>query len=187
VLRTLERGDPFGELGLLDGAPRAATARAEGDAEVVVVDKGTFDRLLADAATPSELAPTLQSLAELRALPAFAHLGSRDLGELLEHGGWVRAAPGEDLVRQGDAGDAFFAIEAGQAEVLEGEAVVRRLGPGAYFGEVALLRDVPRTATVRALTPLRAFRLDRSGFDALIAGSFDRGALRPSAGRTWEH
>jgi CRP-like cAMP-binding protein len=70
--------------------------------------------------------------------------------------------------------------------VEDGE-LIRRLGPGAYFGEVALLRDVPRTATVIAATPLRAFRLERDGFDALVAGGFERGVLRPSASRTWEH
>jgi CRP-like cAMP-binding protein/Zn-dependent protease len=187
TLRSLERGDPFGELGLLEGAARTATARADEASEVFVVDKGTFDRLLADAATPPDLAPTLQSLSELRALPAFTHLGSRELGELLRQGSWIRAAPGDDLVRQGDPGDAFYAIGAGQADVLEDGAAIRRLGPGGYFGEIALLRDVPRTATVRAVTPVRAFRLERDGFDALVAGSFDRGVLRPSAGRTWEH
>ena len=63
------------------------------------------------------------------------------------------------------------------------------LGPGSYVGEVALLFDVPRTATVVAYTPVRAFRLDRQGFDQLVAGSFRRGQLKPNlqVERTLEH
>jgi CRP-like cAMP-binding protein len=157
------------------------------DTQVIVVDKGTFDRLLADAATPPELAPTLHSLSELGSLPSFAHLDSGELRELLRHGRWINAAPGDELVRQGDVGDAFFAIASGQADVLQDGAMIRRLGAGSYFGEIALLRDVPRTATVVARTPLRAFRLTREGFDRLLGGAFRRGTLRTAVDRAWEH
>jgi putative peptide zinc metalloprotease protein len=187
TLRGLQRGEAFGELGLLEAAPRAATARGEGRAEVFLIDKGTFDRLLSDVATAPELGPTLQSMSELRALPAFAHLGSRDIGELIRHGGWIKAAPSEELVRQGEVGDAFYAIRSGQVDVIEDGRLVRTLGPGSYFGEIALLQDVPRTATVVARTPVRAYRLTREGFERLISGAFSRGMLRSVADQTWEH
>ncbi len=187
TLRTLERGDSFGELGLLEAAPRAATVRAETDAELFEVGKSTFDHLLADSAKAPKLAPTLHALVELRELRAFVHLGTRELAELLDHGSWSTAAPGDEVVRQGDVGDAFYAIRSGQADVVRDGEVISRLGPGDYFGEIALLRDVPRTASVVARTPLRAFRLERSGFDRIIADAFVRGALQPAAGRTWEH
>ena len=67
------------------------------------------------------------------------------------------------------------------------QQVIATLGPGQYFGETALLTDAPRNATVLAHTPARAFRLSRQGFDAVIAGAFRRGLLRPAADRTWEH
>jgi CRP-like cAMP-binding protein/Zn-dependent protease len=192
LLRTLSRGDAFGELGILESAPRAATVRAAEEAEVFEVDKGTFDRLLADAATPPDLAPTLQAAAQLRDLPPFRHLGSEGILELLEHGEWINVAPGEAVVEEGEVGDAFYALGAGQVEVFEGKELVRTLGPGSYFGEIALLRDEPRTATVRARTPVRAYRLDREGFERLVAGAFRKGSLVSSArvdlvDRTAEH
>ena len=86
-------------------------------------------------------------------------------------------------------GDAFYAIGSGQVDVERGGHVVDVMGPGQYFGEVALLMDVPRTATVRARTPLRAFRVEREGFDRLVADSFRRGRLKPNIvlDRTQEH
>jgi CRP-like cAMP-binding protein len=106
---------------------------------------------------------------------------------VLEHGGWVGAAPGDEVVTQGEPGDAFYAIVSGRADVMRDDRVVRALAAGMYFGEIALLRDVPRTATVVARTSMRLFRLDRQGFDKVIADAFRRGTLRPAADRTWQH
>jgi len=136
-----------------------------------------------------EFAPTLEAVTELRALPAFAALEPDELSEILEHGRWVNVAPGEAILEQGQAGEAFYAIGSGQVEVVQDGTLVRTLGPGAHFGEIALLQKVPRTASVVARTPVRAFRLDRDGFDGLIAGAFRKGTLKPSSNveRTWQH
>ena len=187
ILRVLSRGDSFGELGLLESAPRSATARAIDEVELFDIDKGTFDRLLADPINAPEFGPTMQTLAEIRQLPAFSHLGSAATAELLEHGRWVTASPGEELIVEGEEADAFYAIGSGQADVIHEGTLVNTLGPGAYFGEIALLRSSPRTATVVARTPLRAFRLDREGFDSVIADAFRRGTLKATSGRTWQH
>jgi CRP-like cAMP-binding protein len=189
VLRVLGRGESFGELGLVEGAPRAATVRAVEDAQVFEIDKGTFDRLLADMIQVPTFAPTLQAIAELRELPSFAHLEPDELAELLDHGAWVNLPPGEAIVEQGETGDAFYALRSGQVEVIEDGKLVTTLGPGSYFGEIALLMDSPRTATVRARTPIRAYRLDREGFDGILAGAFKRGTLDPSKAtdRTLHH
>ncbi len=189
TLRILGRGESFGELGLAEASPRSATVRALEDSQLFEIDKSTFDRLLADTVNLPEFGPTLQAVAELRALPAFATLEPDELAETLAYGGWVNLGPGHEIVRQGDVGDAFYAIGSGQVEVLEDGRVRRTLGPGAHFGEIALLQDVPRTASVVTRTPIRAFRLDREGFDALLATAFRSGTLRPSSGaeRTWQH
>jgi CRP-like cAMP-binding protein/Zn-dependent protease len=189
VLRVLGAGDSFGELALATGTARTATVRAETAAELFEVDRSTFERLLADAASLPEFEPTFQAIAELRAIPAFAALEPDQLMRLLEHGAWRNVSPGEEVVRQGEVGDAFYAIGAGRVDIVRDGEVVNSLGPGAHFGEVALLRDAPRNATVAARTPLRVFRLEREGFDALAAEAFATGRIRPNAeaDRTWEH
>jgi CRP-like cAMP-binding protein len=156
---------------------------------VFEIDKGTFDQLLADMAEIPDFAPTLHQVAELRSLPPFQHLEPVQLSELLEHGEWVSLEPGREIIRQGDPGDAFYAIRSGQVEVIRDGERIEVLGPGAYVGEVALLLDVPRTATVRTVTAVRAYRLDREGFDMLVRESFRTGTLNPQAvvGRTGLH
>jgi CRP-like cAMP-binding protein/Zn-dependent protease len=187
VIRILGRGESFGELALVRAAPRSATVRALEDAEVFEIDKGTFDRLLAEEIRAPDLAPTLQAVAELGELPCFSHLEPDELSEVLSHGEWVTLPPGETVVAKGEIGDAFYALRSGQVEVSKDGGKPKVMGPGSFFGEVALLLDVPRTATVRTRTPVRAFRLDREGFDRLLARAFRRGTLKPQAGRTWQH
>src|SRR6185503_4523558 len=119
ILAALGPGEAFGEVGLADAAPRTATVRAVEDTDVFVIDKGAFDELLADTLRARSFAPTLQAVTELRQLPCFSHLETEELAQLLEHGGWVNAKPGEVVVEQGAVGDAFYAIGSGQADVLD--------------------------------------------------------------------
>jgi CRP-like cAMP-binding protein/Zn-dependent protease len=187
ILRTMGRGESFGEMGLLGGHRRQATVRAVDDAELFEVDKGTFDRLLADDMRAPEFGHTMQALAELRELSIFHGLDSEQLNRILEHGEWITATHGDRLVTQGEPGDRFYVIQSGRAEIILDGTVVDSVSKGMYFGEVALLRDVPRTATVTASTPMRLFALDRDGFELVVADAFRRGTLRPAADRIWQH
>ena len=187
VLRTMTRGESFGEMGLLGSHRRQATVRAMDEVELFEVDKGTFDRLLAEDMRAPDFGHTMQALAELRELQVFRALDSEQLTVILEHGVWITAAPGEALITQGEPGDRFYAIASGRAEVVRDGAPVGSLGKGRFFGEVALLRDVPRTATVTPSTPMRLFALDRDGFELVVADAFRRGTLRPAADRIWQH
>ena len=90
----------------------------------------------------------------LRNVPLFSGLDDRELGQIAGGMQERRVAAGDDVVRQGAGGAGFFVIEEGEAEVtVDGE---RRgtLGPGDYFGEIALLTGSERTATVTAKTDL---------------------------------
>ena len=82
----------------------------------------------------------------------------------------IKLPAGTVLIRQGDVGDAFYILEAGAMEAVIDEIPVRALGPGDSFGEIALLRDVPRTATVRATRASTVLALDRDHFLAAVTG-----------------
>jgi CRP-like cAMP-binding protein/Zn-dependent protease len=189
VLRVLGRGESFGELAVVQASVRTASVRALEEAEVFEIDRSTFQRLLAEMVQVPEFAPSFQEIAELRSLPAFKHLEPDELAELLDYGEWVSFAPGDIIVKLGDPGDAFYAIGSGQVDVLKGRKLLGTLGPGDHLGEIALLLRVKRTATCRARTPVRAYRLTRKGFDRLLRGSFKKGTLNPHvvADVTWQH
>lgn len=75
------------------------------------------------------------------------------------------------MFEQGDPGDAFYVIQEGSVDVVRDHEVVATLGSGEYFGEVALLRDVPRKATVSPRTDAQLLRLDRGPFLATVTGN----------------
>lgn len=192
TLRLIGRGEVFGELALLGNAPRSATIRAACAGEVFALPKGAFDRLLADVASAGALSafsPGLQDLEELRAIRCFANLSAGELAQVRDNGSWMLVPAGEAIVTEGHAGDDFYGLRTGQAEVLVGRRVVDVLGPGDWFGERALLSGSTRHATVRARTPARVFRLDGKAFDDLLRAAFasDRPTTRRAEQRSWEH
>jgi MFS family permease len=109
-------------------------------------------------------------LALLRAIPMFELLPPVRLEQLASRLSRVRVAAGHEVFRRGDTGDRFYVIGAGEAEVAPDDRPSVTLGPGAYFGEIALLRDVPRTATVTAGTDLELYALERDDFLATVTG-----------------
>jgi len=114
----------------------------------------------------------------LRNVPLFGGLSASEL-KLLAFTSELRCfAPGEILMRQGDAADCAYVILEGDAEVLaetkSGQFVIALLGPNAVPGEIGVLTDAPRTATVRAKSPLRALRISPEVFLRLASGRPDR-------------
>lgn len=111
-----------------------------------------------------------EPLALLRSLPLFAPLPPTVLERLASAVVEVHVPPMGEAVTQGAAGDRFYVIRSGRATVEIDGAETGSLGPGDFFGEIALLHDVPRTATVRALDALELYALERVEFLAAVTG-----------------
>ena len=82
----------------------------------------------------------------------------------------IDAEPGQDVITEGEHGDRFYLIDRGEVEVIENDVFKRNQGEGECFGEIALIRDVPRTATVRATSETRLLALDRDHFIETVTG-----------------
>lgn len=115
-------------------------------------------RIDAAAAVPVE------AIELLRGIPLFSPLGPVALEGLARRSGRVAVAAGETVFRQGDDGDRFYAIVTGEVKVLIDGREARTEGPGEHFGEIALLRDVRRTATVLATSDVDLLYLERDDF-----------------------
>ena len=118
-----------------------------------------------------------RELTLLRGIPMFAPLTLTALERVA--GGMVpfSVGPGEALVREGDAGHEYFLIASGMADVTRDGRPIAALGPGDGFGEIALLRDLQRTATVTAREALDGFRLPRGVFLEAVTGNAVSGEL----------
>ncbi|GME82658.1 unnamed protein product [Ambrosiozyma monospora] len=159
-------GSSFGELALMYNSPRAATATAETDCILWALDRMTFRRILLEGTSKK------RSMYEkfLKDVPVLKSLSSYERSKLADALNTESYQAGESVVKEGDAGENFYFIESGTAEVTkEGHAgALSVLKKGDYFGELALLYDSPRQATVKATSSLKVVTLGKSGFQRLL-------------------
>jgi CRP-like cAMP-binding protein len=109
-------------------------------------------------------------IALLRSLPLFAELPAPAIEGLAAALIPLEMPAGALLIRQGEPGDAYYAIAAGELDIQQDGHLLRRYGRGDGVGEIALLRDVPRTATVTAHTPATVYQLNREPFLTAVLG-----------------
>jgi MFS family permease len=112
--------------------------------------------------------PRADELRILASIPIFTPLPGLSLEHLAGRLVPLRLEPETVIVREGDAGDRFFIVAEGTVEVSEYGRPISELAAGGYFGEISLIRDVPRTATVTAKTPVVLYALDREDFLAAV-------------------
>jgi MFS family permease len=118
----------------------------------------------------SAAAPEASELRILASVPIFAPLPGGSLEHLAARLVPLRVDAGTVVVREGDAGDRFYIVAEGEVDVTQSGAALTELRAGGYFGEIALLRDVARTATVTARTDAVLYALDRDDFLAAVTG-----------------
>jgi MFS family permease len=106
----------------------------------------------------------------LTAIPMFAPLPHIDLERIGRQLDLIETPAGTELIRQGDVGDRFYVVDAGTFEIVRDGARIDTAEEGGYFGEIALLHDVPRTATVRAIADGAVWALDQEEFLATVTG-----------------
>jgi len=121
----------------------------------------------------------------LKRAPLFEGLSRKELGELARLTEDVDVAAGKVLCREGASGQEFFVIMEGEVEVTRRGKSIGTFGSGEFVGEIALIEDVPRTATVTAKTPLRFFVMTRQAFLRLLDANprVERKVLRALAKR----
>jgi len=104
----------------------------------------------------------------IRQVPLFAQLGRAEVGEIAQIADEVDVKAGKELTREGERGSEFFVLLDGAAEVRRGGDRVNQLGPGDFFGEIALVSRSPRTATVTTTEPSNLLVITATGFRALL-------------------
>ena len=153
----LQPGQYFGEMALLGGGVRSATVKAsqEGPASVAALDEQALNSLIDDSRSLRE---ELMGLVERRntylQLQALSSLDEHMLSEILQDREPVSYKEGHEIIRQGDVGDTFYLLLDGQVDILVkeeggGERLVNQLRRGSYFGEMALMGNKRRNASVR--------------------------------------
>ena len=184
-LARIGRGGYFGEIGLLHGVPRTATVRASGGGvTVLVMSRESFMQMVTEHDLISfeiaEMAKRRMMVSQLA--DAIPGLDSAALAKVSTHLERQSFAPGQIVIQQGDEADRFYVIVGGEAEVVNhhpggDDIVLAVLGPGEYFGEIGILQNRPRTATVRAAgnTDLEVLALAREHFLALSDSAHQTG------------
>ena len=173
IVNHLGRGDYFGQVALMNDSERNATCRASVPTEVLELSRADFDQLVKVCFDLREkLATSITRANLLRQMPLFADMDSQQLQLVVAQLWEENVTAGTYIIRQGEPGKTFYVIESGRVQVKistpSGEHVVNELGPGEYVGEMALLLQSPRSASVQALMPAVLLTLEKSDFDRLV-------------------
>ncbi len=180
IFSVLSEGDFFGEHAFMSRISHTDAAIAESDCSILMIDRDTFDEWVAKY-------PSIQSTVEdfyrqrvlarvLAITPVFEGVPPEARGPLADRFQLKMFKDGEVIVREGDPGQTFYLIRSGKVRVVtqdirKGGDVVElgTMGEGGFFGEVALLTDKPRTATVIADGDAELMELTREDFESIVA------------------
>ena len=166
-LKTYVPGEAFGELALLYNAPRAATIKAKTDCVLWCLDRDTFNNIVKEGARLKR--EKYENF--LKSVDILSTMDKYEISQVSEALRKCSFNAGEYIIRQGEVGDIFYIIEEGEATAFgskESKIPEMNYTKGGYFGELALLRDQPRAANVKAKTDVKLLSLDRNSFKRVM-------------------
>lgn len=164
------QGESFGELALLYNAPRAATIKAKQKGILWKLDRETFNMIVKESAIKRRE----QYENFLRSVDILKSIDSQEISQICEALREVKYMKGENIIRQNEEGEVFYIIKQGEAVAMkrfseeEDEKEVKEYKEGGYFGELALIRNEPRAASIVAKTNCVCLLLDRKSFIRLL-------------------
>lgn len=167
-LKKYQPGEAFGELALLYNAPRAATITSDEESLLYVLDRGTFNHIVKDAAIRKK-EKYENFLKEVDLLKTMDDYERSQISDAFHD---VKFKAGDTIIKEGDEGKEMYFLLEGEAyaeKKIDGALkTVKEYHTGDYFGELALLRGEPRAATVKAKTECSCVTMDRHAFKRML-------------------
>lgn len=166
VVAQKHKGSYFGEIALLRSLPRTATVRAIGYLRCLELSRQNFEELVA---------PVIRTEVLLAQIPLLASMSREDRLALAQTVRKVTFEDGEVVMKEGDPGESMYIVTEGEAVVcIAGTGEVARKKHGDWMGEMALMNDAARTATVTATGSIECLELTRESFDQHVFGHITR-------------
>jgi len=182
----LSFGDGFGEIALLQDCVRTATVRAAKPLSVLAMSKDSFNYMVNKADSGGKrFTSLLRRLQLLHGVKFMSGLSPSQLYRLASSSEEIWAAEGDTIISQGDQNaDSFYIIKEGEVKAVIDGKEVGRLKQGDYFGEIALIANVPRTATIVATQKTTLLSITRAQFIELALSNVEFGSMLEMKART---
>jgi len=169
MVKVCDPGDAFGELALMYNAPRAATVKTTAACTLWSLDRETFTHIVLSATRNKRD----RWNAFLSSVTLLERMNSNERDKMCDALKQEKFNAGDEIIKQGDPGEKFYIVEEGECIVMkavgdEPAKEVLQYARGDYFGELALLHNEPRAATVMAKTVVEVLVLDRKSFKSML-------------------
>ena len=176
IVGMLSTGDSFGETALLEKGVRTASVVTTAPTAVFEISREGFEKFLASSSESREkLTGKIRLGKMLLASPVFSFMSQQQTAFLIKNLKSERVKQDSVIFRQGDEGDRFYFIQEGSIHLERVDNSVKTLDiilkPGNFFGEMALVRNIPRTATAEAVTDSLLYSLDKESFRTIIGNT----------------
>ena len=169
LLAVLTEGASFGEIALLEDVPRTASIYSIEPVVLIKMKKEDFLNLIEnDGLVKDKILATIRLQQIISEIGFFRDISPAIIQKLWKHF-IIEEIPANTLIiNEGEIGDKFYIIIEGEVKVLKGKDEVAKLGHGKYFGEIALLKEIPRTATIKSVSSVKLMTINKQDFIEII-------------------